>query len=145
VNMILSKGVDRDHIFIDEGVSGTTVPSRRPGFHEMMTSLDEHPDVDRLYVFEVSRLGRRFLETLQIIEELESRRGIMVISLSPTESWFQIEDRGLRNGVILPILSWVAERELQNLRERVNLGLARARQEGKRIGRPPTKVDWDRV
>ena len=146
VQVILSRDVEQRCIFIDEGVSGTTAPKKRPGFHQMMKFIDAHPgEIDRLYVFEVSRLGRKFLETLQLIEELETEKGIMVISLSPAESWFQIEDRGLRNGVILPILSWVAERELENLRERINAGLDRARKQGKKLGRPPKKIDWGYV
>lgn len=144
--MIKDKGVPPELIFIDEGVSGITDPNKRPGFRSMLQHLNEHPGiVRRVYVFEVSRLGRKFMETLQIIEHLEKQKGVMIISLSPAETWFQIEDKGLRDGVILPILSWVASKEIENLKARINAGLDRARREGKTLGRPRREIDWKQV
>ena len=144
--MIKDKGVPPELIFIDEGVSGITDPHKRQGFKAMMRYLDENPGmIERVYVFEVSRLGRKFMETLQIIEHLEKQKGVMIISLSPAETWFQIEDKGLRDGVILPILSWVASKEIENLKARINAGLDRARREGKTLGRPRREIDWKQV
>lgn len=146
IQAIAAKGVSAEHIFIDEGISGTTPPMKRKGMRILFKFLNEHKgEIDRLYIFEVSRLGRTFLETLELIEEVEKDYGIMIISLSSLEAWFQIEDRSIRNGIILPILSWVAERELENIKERIHLGLDRARAEGKTLGRPLKKIDWRQV
>jgi len=46
---------------------------------------------------------------------------------------------------MVAIFSWVAEREREVLIERTKLGQARARFEGKHIGRPVRKVDWKKV
>lgn len=143
---IAEKGVAPENIFIDEGVSGTTPPMKRKGMKDLFKFLNTNKgNVNRLYIFEVSRLGRSFLETLGLIEQIEKEYDVMIISLSPLEAWFQIEDRSIRNGIILPILSWVAERELENTKERIRLGLDRARAEGKHLGRPQRQINWREV
>lgn len=146
VQAIAAQGVSINHIFLDEAVSGITDPKKRTGMRQLMSFIKAHEGkIDRLYVFEISRLGRTFIETLDLIEEIETNHGIIIYSLSPMESWFQIEDRSIRNGIILPILSWVAQRELENTRERIKLGLERARKEGKKLGRPFLDIDWKQV
>ena len=47
--------------------------------------------------------------------------------------------------LIIAILSWVAERERELLRQRTKEGMARAKAEGKHVGRPPKPIDWRRV
>ena len=46
---------------------------------------------------------------------------------------------------MLSIFSWVADRERENLIERTKLGLARAKAEGKSLGRPQRVIPWKRV
>ncbi len=46
---------------------------------------------------------------------------------------------------MLAIFSLVAEREHENLSERTKAGVARARNEGKHIGRPFREISWKRV
>lgn len=146
VQAIAAHGVPPECIFMDEGVSGTVEPKKRAGMKDLLRFIDTHQgQIDKLYVFEVTRLGRTFLETLKLIEEIETQHGIMIFSLSPMESWFQVEDRSIRNGIILPVLSWVAQRELENTKERIKLGLDRARSEGKKLGRPERVIDWAQV
>lgn len=146
LQVIAARDVRPEHIFIDEGVSGTIPPHKREGMKQLFRFIEDHPgEIDRLYVFEVTRLGRSFLETLKLIEEIETQYNIMIFSLSPLESWFQIEDRGIRNGIILPVLSWVAQKELENTKERIKIGLERAKSEGKTLGRPMKDIDWKQV
>ena len=146
LQVIAARDVKPEHIFIDEGVSVTVPPHKREGMKQLFKFIEEHPgEVNRLYVFEVTRLGRSFLETLKLIEEIEKQHNIIIFSLSPLESWFQIEDRGIRNGIILPVLSWVAQKELENTKERIKIGLERAKSEGKTLGRPLKKIDWKQV
>lgn len=130
------QGVPAENIFVDK-LSGTIAAEDRPGYSDLLTFLSDKPEAV-LYVFEVSRIGRSFLDTLQTINLLE-RAGTRVWSLSPTESWSRIEDRKLRN-LMLSIFSWVADRERESLVERTKLGQARARAEGKHIGRPVRKI-----
>ena len=139
--LLLKEGLPSDLIFVDYGVSGTVPAKRRPGFRRLMSYITQHPDnVTHLYVVELTRLGRNTLETVTLIEELESS-GIAVWSLSPNESFTRSDDQAVRQ-LLLMIMSWVAERERSNLVERTKLGLDRAREDGKSIGRPRRDIDW---
>lgn len=136
IRLMVSEGVPAENIFVDK-IAGMSDARDRPGYSDLLTFLSDKPEAV-LYVFEVSRIGRSFLDTLQTINLLE-RAGTRVWSLSPTESWSRIEDRKLRN-LMLSIFSWVADRERESLVERTKLGQARARAEGKHIGRPVRKI-----
>ncbi|MGB8310529.1 MAG: recombinase family protein [Halobacteriota archaeon] len=145
VYQLLAQGVPREQIFIDTAISGTIPASDRPGFCALLDYVrsPEH-EVTTLYVFEISRIGRSFLETLDVVRGLEEECGIIVWSLSPKEAWTQTTDRSIRN-LMLAIFSWVAERERENLSERTKAGVARARDEGKHIGRPFRDINWRKV
>ena len=82
----------------------------------------------------------RHLETINIIEEIEGL-GVLVWSLSPNEAFTHSEDKNIRQ-LLLMVLSWVAQRERDNLVERTKLGLDRARDEGKTLGRPRADIDF---
>ena len=127
MHQLLAQGVPNDQIFIDTAISGTTPASDRPGFHALLEDVRSHEhEVKPLYVFEISRIGRSFLETLDVVRGLEEECGIIVLSLSAKEAWTQTTDRSIRD-LILAIFSWVAERERENLSERTKAGVARAR------------------
>lgn len=129
-------GVQSENIFYDEGVSGITPAKKRKSFKKIYSLIMEG-DISRLYVFELSRIGRTPAETLQLFIDIESQ-GVQVISLSPNESWTQLVDenmKGIRN-IFVSMFVWFAEIEKNSLSERTKLGQERARSEGKTIGRP---------
>jgi putative DNA-invertase from lambdoid prophage Rac len=141
---LLDAGVIEDCIFIDKGISGTIPAHQRPAFKAMLEYIrDPDHDVKYLYVYEISRLGRTTLETINVINEIESM-GVMVWSLSPAEAFTRNEDKAIRQLLVM-ILSWVAQRERDNLVERTKAGLDRARASGKRLGRPRIDIDADQV
>jgi DNA invertase Pin-like site-specific DNA recombinase len=136
IKLLEKEGVPRENIFVDM-LSGITAMQDRPGYSAMLTFLSDKDDVI-LYVFEISRIGRSFIDTLTTVNLLE-RAGVRVWSLFPAESWSRIEDRKLRD-LMLSIFSWVADRERESLIERTKLGLDRARAEGTNLGRPVRKI-----
>lgn len=143
VRVLLGEGLSRDSIYVDH-ISGISLMQEREGFARMMQYIqDQHGEQITLYVFEISRLGRSFLETLSMVRTLEES-GTRVWSLSPAESWSRIDDKKLRD-LMLSIFSWVADRERENLIERTKLGIARAKAEGKLLGRPKRAIPWKRV
>ena len=91
-------------------------------------------------MFELSRIGRTFIDVLTTVSDLE-KKGIKVFSLSPKEEWLNTADKSVRE-LIMAIFAWVAERERNLLIERTKLGIERAREEGKHIGRPQREIDW---
>lgn len=141
IELLEREGIPRENIYVDK-ISGVSDARDRPGYSDLLSFLSDKPEAV-LYVFEISRIGRSFLDTLQTINLLE-RAGVRVWSLSPTESWSRIEDRKLRD-LMLSIFSWVADRERESLIERTKLGLERARAEGKRLGRPVRKLPLSRI
>ena len=141
IELLEREGIPRENIYVDK-ISGVSDARDRPGYSDLLSFLSDKPETV-LFVFEISRIGRSFLDTLQTINLLE-RAGVRVWSLSPTESWSRIEDRKLRD-LMLSIFSWVADRERESLIERTKLGLERARAEGKRLGRPVRKLPLSRI
>ncbi len=145
VQQLLAQGVPHEQIFTDTAVSGTVPAAARPGFRALCDYVrDPSHKVTTLYVFEISRIGRSFLETLDVVRGLEEEQGVIVWSLSPKEAWTQTTDRSIRN-LMLAIFSWVAERERENLSERTKAGVSRARSEGKHVGRPFREINWRKV
>lgn len=144
IRIIAQAGIPQDFIFVDKGISGTIPAESRPGFQRAMAYVKEHPDdVKYLYVYEISRLGRTTIETINLIAKLE-KMGIMVWSLSPNEAFTRSSEASIRQLLIM-ILSWVAERERSNLIDRTKAGLDRARAEGKILGRERCAIDFERV
>lgn len=128
-------------VFADPGVSGIIPAADRPQFKRMMEYIEEHKgEIKELWVFEISRIGRSFLETLELVLKLESE-GIRIKSVSPKESWLDIDDPSIRQ-LIFTLFSWVADREREYLIERTKAGQERAKAEGKKIGRPEMQINW---
>lgn len=139
---IHNEGVPGELIFIDQGISGSTM--ERPALTRLRAFIKDHGQEGGLiYVFEISRLGRSFLDTLAIVNELEAG-GFMVWSLSHQESWTRTENKKLRE-LMLAIFTWVSDQERANLIERTKAGQARAKAEGKNIGRPFREIPWKKV
>lgn len=127
-------------IFLDEGVSGIIPAKHREGFSALLTFIEENGGIEDLVVFELSRIGRNFLETLQLVIELE-HKGVRVVSISPQESWTTMKQKEIRQ-LIMMIFAWTADMERKNLIERTKQGIDRARAEGKHIGRPQREIKW---
>lgn len=143
-NQILKlRGYGVTRIYCDEGVSGKTDARNRPEFKRMLKYIEEHPEPEgyEIIVFELSRIGRSMLDTLNTFVELENK-GIRIVSLS--ESWTQTNDKMMRQ-LLVSIVSWLNQQELIRLSERTKAGIERARDQGKQIGAPKKRVDRDLV
>jgi DNA invertase Pin-like site-specific DNA recombinase len=125
-------------IFEDPATSGTIPAFERRGFRGMMQYLRNSP-VDAVLVFELSRLGRKFWDSLEIIKEVDSYAPL--IACSPKEQFLQSTDPSVRK-LLIGILTWVSEREREVLIERIKAGMARAKSQGITAGRKPKEVNW---
>ncbi len=124
--------------FEDVGVSGAVPPWERRGFKELIEQARERPRP--VLVYELSRLGRTFYETLRAIQELEELNS-PVITVSDKEKFLQNLDPQVRK-LVIAVLVWAAERERELLRQRTREGMLRAKLQGKHIGRPRKEIDW---
>ena len=125
--------------FEDSATSGKIPAIDRPAFKEML-NLVRYDRVDSVIVYELSRVGRTFWETLDAIKSIEKYSPL--ISCSPKEIFLQTTDPSVRK-LMIGILTWVAEREREMLIQRTKDGMVRAKMAGKNIGRPKKTLDKD--
>lgn len=121
-------GYKADYWFADEGISGKTHATQRPQFTAM---LDKIRDGETLVVTKLDRLGRDAEDVLRTVRSLAERKiEVVVLQLGKL-------DLGSSAGkLMLTMLAAVATMERDLLVERTQSGLARAKAEGKTLGRP---------
>ncbi len=127
--------------FEDSAVSGKVPATQRKGFRDLM-ELVKTAQVDAVLVYELSRVGRTFWDTLDAIKVIEQYAPLL--SCSPRESFLQTTEPSVRK-LMIGILTWVAEREREMLIQRTKDGMERARVAGKGIGRPQKVLDKNRL
>jgi putative DNA-invertase from lambdoid prophage Rac len=127
--------------FEDSSVSGRVPAILRHGFQEMIELVKTAP-TDAILVYELSRVGRTFWDTLDAIKAIEQYAPL--ISCSPRESFLQTTEPSIRK-LMLGILTWVAEREREMLVQRTKDGMERARIAGKGIGRPQKVINKNQL
>ncbi len=123
--------------FEDSSVSGRIPAIRRRAFRDMLEII-KADSVDAILVYELSRVGRTFWDTLDAIKAIEEFAPL--ISCSPRETFLQSTEPSVRK-LMIGILTWVAEREREMLVQRTKDGMKRAKEFGKRIGRPQAMID----
>lgn len=108
---------------------------KRIEFQKMLKHIkelaDDENDVVYLIVFKNDRLSRKFRTLVNTIEDL-MELGINYISLID-----HIDTSSIGGKMFFQILSSFNEYEVSNTRERVKIGLDKAREKGKILGRPP--------
>ena len=122
--------------FADDGISGKVSASQRPAFIKLKEQIRSG---ETLVVSKLDRLGRDAIDVLQTVKELGTK-GVKVIV-------HQLGNTDLTSPagkLLLMMLSAVAEMERDLLVERTQAGLARAKAEGKILGRPPKTNDIQR-
>lgn len=127
--------------FEDSAISGKIPAVKRKAFQELVELLTAE-QIDAVLVYELSRVGRTFWDTLDAIKAIEEYAPL--ISCSPRESFLQNTEPSIRR-LMIGILTWVAEREREMLVQRTKDGMTRARASGKEIGRPQKILDKDHL
>ena len=135
----LEQGYHVIYYFEDSAISGKIPAILRSAFKDMLELLKQDK-VDAVLVYELSRVGRTFWDTLDAIKAIELYTPL--ISCSPRETFLQSTETSIRK-LMIGILTWVAEREREMLVQRTKDGMIRAKNSGKRIGRPSKKLDKD--
>jgi putative DNA-invertase from lambdoid prophage Rac len=125
------------YYFEDSAVSGKIPAIKRKSFQDMLELIRECP-IDAVLVYELSRVGRTFWDTLDAIKTIEEYAPL--ISCSPRETFLQSTEPGVRK-LMLGILTWVAEREREMLVQRTKDGMRRAKESGRIVGRPIKMID----
>ena len=113
--------------YLDEGISGSK--TRRPALDRLQTDARRRR-FDVLVVWRLDRLGRDLKHLILTLDELTAL-GIAFTSLNEG-----IDTTTPAGRLQLHLLAAIAEFERARIVERVHAGLARAKAQGKRLGRP---------
>ncbi|KVS33622.1 recombinase family protein [Burkholderia cepacia] len=112
---------------VTETISGSVPTAERPGFSKLLERLD---DGDTLVVTKLDRLGRNTTDVLATVERL-AEIGVHVHCLA-----LKGVDLTSASGKLhMTVLAAVSQFERDLLIERTHAGLARAKAEGKKLGR----------
>ncbi|OPY30852.1 MAG: hypothetical protein A4E32_02177 [Methanomassiliicoccales archaeon PtaU1.Bin124] len=110
----------------------------RPAFDRMMAEArGRHFDI--ILVVRIDRMARSVNQLLNILEKLNNYG----VSLICTDQ--DIDTNSPTGKLLFTILGAVAELELELIRERTKDGLARAKAQGKRLGRPPNPALTEQI
>jgi DNA invertase Pin-like site-specific DNA recombinase len=122
--------------FVDTGICGAR--ERRPELDRMLAACRRR-QMDAVVVYRYDRFARSLRQLVNALCEFDSL-GVQFISLH------EGVDTSTPNGrLVFGIFARIAEFERELIRERVRSGIAVARAQGKRIGRPRRPVDAARV
>jgi putative DNA-invertase from lambdoid prophage Rac len=114
---------------IQETISGSVAAMDRPQFARLVDRLE---DGDVLLVTKLDRLGRNAMDVRASVERL-AKAGVRVHCLALGG----VDLTSPAGKMTMSVIAAVAEFERDLLIERTQSGLKRAKDEGKRLGRPP--------
>ena len=129
--------IPEKNLFIDKQ-SGKDF--ERPQYRKMVRKLKKD---DLLYIKSIDRLGRNYSEILEQWRILTKEKGIDIVVLDmPLLDTRRGKDLmgTFLSDIVLQVLSFVAENERTNIRQRQAEGIAAAKARGVRFGRPPAPL-----
>ncbi len=126
LDALVKDGVQKRDVFADV-TSGSRAAIERPGMKKL---LEYAEDGDTIVVWRIDRLGRSMLDVLSTVKLLRER-GVQIRSISDG-----IDPATTSGRLMLGMLASLAEYERELIVERVTAGIAVARDNGTRFGRP---------
>lgn len=129
--------VNLDRIFMDKQ-SGKDF--QRPQYKKMVRELKKN---DLLYIKSIDRLGRNYSEILEQWRILTKERGVDIVVLEmPLLDTRRGKDLmgTFLSDIVLQVLSFVAENERSNIKQRQAEGIAAAKARGVQFGRPKIEM-----
>lgn len=129
--------VPRENIYMDKQ-SGKDF--ERPQYKELVELLRKD---DLLYIKSIDRLGRNYEEIIEQWRLISKVKGadivVMDMPLLDTRKGKDLMGTFLSD-IVLQVLSFVAENERENIRQRQAEGIAAAKNNGVQFGRPPKQL-----
>ena len=114
--------------FVDHGISGAKGRDQRPAFDEMCKGVIRK-EFDLIMTWSVDRLGRSLQHLVTFLDELHSKKVDLFLHRQG------IDTTTPAGKMMFQMLGVFAEFERAMIKERINAGLARARAQGKTLGR----------
>lgn len=130
-------GVAEDMIYMDK-LSGKDF--NRPEYKKLLQKLEKN---DLLYIKSIDRLGRNYAEILEQWRVITKEKGVDIVVLDMP----LLDTRRDKNlmgtlisDIVLQLLSFVAENERTNIRQRQAEGILAAKTRGVHMGRPEKPI-----
>lgn len=134
---LLEMGVPETQIYMDKQ-SGKNF--ERPQYRKLIKKLDSN---SVLFVKSIDRLGRNYKDLNEQWRIITKEKGadIVVIDMPLLDTRREKNLLGtLISDIVLALLSYVAENERMNIRQRQAEGIAAAKARGVKFGRPPLPI-----
>lgn len=134
---LLEMGVPEKNIYADK-LSGKDF--NRPQYKKLLKKLDSNAV---LFVKSIDRLGRSYTDLNEQWRIITKEKGadIVVIDMPLLDTRREKNLLGtFISDIVLALLSYVAENERMNIRQRQAEGIAAAKARGVRFGRPPLPI-----
>lgn len=138
IDALVAFPLPRSRIYVDHA-SGATFD--RPRYRQLMRRLRAN---DTLVVKSIDRLGRSYAEILAQWRHLTQDRQVNIVVLDmPLLDTRTTAAQGITgtfiSDIVLQLLSYIAQVERENIRQRQAEGIAAARARGVHLGRPPMR------
>ena len=124
--------------YVDQGFSGAKTEEQRPALKALMDAARRR-HIDAVVCWDFSRFARSMR---QLVDALDLFRALDVSFISLREG---IDTTTANGRLMFGIFASLAEFERELIRERVLLGLRKAKEAGKRLGRPRSLFDEERA
>jgi DNA invertase Pin-like site-specific DNA recombinase len=122
-------------VYRDHGISGAKGRDKRPAFDKLCRDAARR-EFDMVMAWSVDRLGRSLQDLVGFLSELHALKIDLFLRQQGLDTTTPA------GKAMFQMMGVFAEFERAIIQERVRAGLARARSEGKRLGRPPTPLRW---
>lgn len=116
-------------VYRDQGISGTKGRDKRPGLDKLLQAV-ARKEFDIVAAWSVDRLGRSLIDLVGILQEFHAKHVDLYLHQQG------IDTTTPSGKAMFQMMGVFAEFERAMIHERVMAGLARARAEGKQLGRP---------
>ena len=113
--------------YIDHGVSG--VAAKKDARAKLLLDA-KTKKFSVLYCVSIDRLSRSTKDLLQVVEELNTLNITLIFQRE------NIDTKSALGQFFLTVLSSIAQLERETMISRINAGIARAKSQGKKLGRP---------
>ena len=124
--------------YVDRGISGGKGRDKRPAFDRLCTAATRR-EIDVVMAWSVDRLGRSLQDLVAFLSELQASNVDLYLDRQG------IDTTTPGGKALFQMMGVFAEFERTMIQERVHAGLARARKEGKRLGRPKVAKKTERA
>lgn len=131
------RGWEVVEVYSDAGISGAKGRDQRPGLDQMLKDAGKRR-FDVVMAWAIDRLGRSLIDLLGTIQQLEACSVDLYLDQQ------SIDTTTPAGRLMFQVTGAFAEFERSMIRQRVHAGLKRAKEQGKRLGRPTIDATTER-